>query len=71
MNLVIFIVGIIVGLILHYIFANRKKPSGQFVIDLSDPLKDVCTFVLYEDINDIYEKKQILLDVKTYDDSQN
>lgn len=72
MNAVMFIVGIFVGVALYYISAERKAISGEFIIDFSDPMKDVCTFVLHEDINIIYEKKQILLDVKAYGaDSQN
>lgn len=61
-----FVVGIIVGLILFYAFGERKKSSGTFVIDLSDPMKDVCRIELDENLNDIYNKKEIILKVKTF-----
>lgn len=60
-----FLIGIIVGALLCFAFVEVKKPSGSFTIDLSDSAKDVCTLNLYEDINDIYRKKQIVLKVKT------
>lgn len=69
MELVIFIIGILVGLLLYYVFGERKKPSGAFVMDFTDPAKDVCTFELYESINSIYQKKHIYLDVKVYEDN--
>lgn len=64
-----FIIGILVGGLLYYIFGDRKKPSGTFVIDLSDPMKDVCRLELDEDINTVYTKKQITLQIKTYSDN--
>ena len=63
-----FVIGIFVGGLLFWLFIDRKKPSGTFVIDFSDPLKDVCRLELDESINDIYHKKNILLKVKTYDE---
>lgn len=68
MNLVIFTVGIIIGMILRYAFAERKKPSGTFVMDFSDPLKDICRLELDEDINALYSKKYITLKVKVYEE---
>ena len=70
MNLVIFIVGVLIGILLRYVFVERKKPSGAFVIDFTDPMKDVLSFVWYEDINCIYKKKHIIVDIKTSGDSQ-
>ena len=61
-----FIIGILIGALLFYVFGERKKPSGTFVIDLSDPAKDVCRLELDENLNEIYEKKQIILNVKTF-----
>lgn len=63
-----FIVGIWVGLLLYYIFGVRKKPSGTFVIDLRDPEKDVCRLEMDDSLNDIYSKKQIVLNVRVYED---
>lgn len=62
-----FIVGIWVGLLLYYIFGVRKKPSGTFVIDLRDPEKDVCRLEMDDNLNDIYSKKQIILNVRVYE----
>ena len=63
-----FIVGIWVGLLLFYVFGVRKKPSGTFVIDLRDPEKDVCRLEMDDSLNDIYFKKQIILNVRVYED---
>lgn len=63
-----FMVGIWVGLLLYYIFGVRKKPSGTFVIDLRDPEKDVCRLEMDDSLNDIYSKKQIVLNVRVYED---
>ena len=62
-----FIVGIWVGLLLFYVFGVRKKPSGTFVIDLRDPEKDVCRLEMDDNLNDIYSKKQIILNVRVYE----
>jgi hypothetical protein len=58
--------GIFMGVTIHYIITvvNHDNPSGSFVIDLSDPMKDVCTLELDENLNDVYTKKQIILNVK-------
>ena len=60
-----FVVGIVVGLILFFAFGKVKKPSGTFVIDLSDPEKDVCRLELEETLGEIYVKKNIILKVKS------
>ena len=62
-----FIVGIWVGLLLFYVFGVRKKSSGTFVIDLRDPEKDVCRLEMDDSLNDIYSKKQIILNVRVYE----
>lgn len=66
-----FLIGIFVGGLLYWVFFERRKPSGTFVIDFSDPKKDVCRLELEEDINNIWSKKYILLKVKTYNISPN
>lgn len=67
-----FLIGILVGALLYYVFGERKKASGTFVIDLRDPEKDVCRMEMDESLNDIYEKKRIVLNVRVYkDDSLN
>lgn len=60
-----FLIGLITGGILCYLGIKRKKPSGAFIIDLSDSAKDVCTLSLYESIDDIYQKRQMTLTIKT------
>lgn len=61
-----FVVGIVVGLLLYYVFGSRKKPSGTFVMDLTNPEKDVCRLEMDDNLNDIYSKKQIILNVRVY-----
>lgn len=63
-----FVVGIIVGMLLYFAFSERKKSSGTFFIDFTDPDKDVCRLELHDDLNIIYTKKQITLNVKTFGD---
>ena len=62
------LIGIVVGALLYYVFGERKKASGTFVIDLRDPEKDVCRMEMDESLNDIYEKKRIVLNVRVYED---
>lgn len=62
-----FLIGIFIGCLLYRIFFERKEPSGTFVIDFSDPVKDVCRLDLNEDLNDIYKRKQIILNVETHE----
>lgn len=63
-----FLIGIFVGALLYYVFGERKKASGTFVIDTTDPEKDVCRFEMDESLNSIYMKRQILLNVRVYGD---
>ena len=60
-----FVIGIVAGIIVSYIFFQfaKRKPSGTFVIDLSDPMKDVCKLELEEDLETIYKKKQMILNI--------
>lgn len=67
--LVCIIIGMIVGGgITYFTITSELKSSGTFVIDVSDPMKDVCRFEMSESLDSIYSKKQIVLDVKTYGD---
>lgn len=63
-----FLIGIFVGALLYYVFGKRKKTSGTFVIDFTDPMKDVCRFELEESLNEMYLKKQVTFNVKVYED---
>ena len=62
-----FVVGMFVGALLFYIFVDRKRPSGSFTIDFSDPTKDICRLDLEDDLNNIWKKKHIVLKVITRD----
>ena len=67
-----FVIGIIVGALLYYVFADRKKPSGMFIIDLANPEEETCRLVWDESLNEICMKKSVVLSVKTItDDSLN
>ncbi len=60
--------GLLVFLIAVLRYPNKQKTSGTFIIDFSDPMTDVCKLELSEDLNVIYQKKQIVLNVEIYDD---
>lgn len=65
--LVSLIIGLIIGgAITYYVTVKRVKPSGTFVIDLSDPMKDICRFEMEESLESIYAKNRMVLNVKTY-----
>ena len=71
MNILLFmivgIVGAMIGFWLsYYVIKIDNKPSGTFVIDVSDPMKDVCRFEMDESLDSIYSKKRIVLNVRTY-----
>lgn len=64
-----FLIGLIVGAIFSglvlYLISKRRKPSGSFILDFSDPMKDICRLDLEESLDDIYKKKRIILRIKT------
>lgn len=67
-----FIIGLLIGGLLFWLFFERRKPSGTFIIDFSDVNKDIITFELNESLNKIYSKKYVLFKVKSIGyDSQN
>lgn len=66
---VTFVLGILIGLLLYYVFGKRKKISGTFVIDTTDAMKDICRFEMDESLNSIYLKKQIILKVRVIEDN--
>lgn len=59
-----FLIGIFVGSLLFWLFSNRQKSSGSFVIDFSDPMGDTFKLIIDENLNSIYSKKRIWLNVK-------
>lgn len=65
------LVGIFVGAVLGIIVypgkkTDNQKPSGTFVIDFSDPLKDICRLELAEGLESLYSKKQMTLTIETH-----
>lgn len=65
-----FLIGIFVGCLLYWLFKDRRRSSGVFTIDLSDPMiDDMCGLTMYETLNEISMKKRIILDVKTITDN--
>lgn len=66
-----FITGLLIGssitLIILGVYRHIKriKPTGTFIIDLSDPMKDICRLELDESLENIYKKDQIVFNVKT------
>lgn len=69
MNLVIFIIGIFVGALLYYVFAERKRSSGTVIIDLTESAESPIALKFSESINSIYSKKHITLDVEVHEDN--
>lgn len=63
-------IGMIASTLIFMIFLKSKKKSGTFIIDFTDPMKDVCRLELEEDINDLCKKKQIILKVISFGISQ-
>lgn len=68
-----YLIFIVIGMILgggvtYFIVHKEVKPSATFIIDLTDPMKDICKFELEESLETIYSKKQIIVNVKTYGD---
>lgn len=59
-----FLLGIFVGALLYYVFGARRKYSGTFIIDFTDPDKDVCRLELNEHVDYICSKKFITFKVK-------
>lgn len=64
-----FLIGLFAGLIgvglSEFIIHKLKRFAGTFIIDFSDPMKDICRLELDESIDEIYTKKQITLKIKT------
>lgn len=65
------IIGVLIGIVITVLLClknknNTRKPSGTFVIDFSDPVKDVCRLELEEDLNVLYSKDRMILNIKTY-----
>ena len=64
-----FLIGIFIGALLYYIFAERKHYSGTFVIDLTENAKEPICLKMDENLNTIYGKKHISLKVRVLEDN--
>lgn len=64
-----FVIGILVGAFLFWVFCERKSPSGLFIVNMTDPLDETLKIEMYDSPGEIYSKKQIRLDVKVIDDN--
>lgn len=71
-----FVIGVIVGFLIGatsfklYTDKKNKKVSGSFIMDFTDPMKDICRLELEESLDRIYSKKRISLNVITHENSQ-
>lgn len=64
-----FVIGIFLGGLLFWLFFERKKSSGTFIIDLgSVNEKEAIRLDFSEGLNSISTKKSIVLNVKVLDD---
>ena len=66
LTILVFLIGACVGGLIATIL-NSKKLSGTFIIDFSDPIKDICRLELDDSLETIYKKKKIVLKVQTQD----
>lgn len=68
---IFFLGGVAIGVLLHMYAVHNRRVSGTFVMDFTDPEKDVCRLEMNDNLEQIYSMKQIVLNVKVYeDDSQ-
>lgn len=69
MDFILFLAGGLVGILVSYIYIKVHKPktSGKFVMDFSDPTREACRLVLEENLNDIYNKKYMILQIETHE----
>ena len=64
-----FVIGILVGAFLYWVFAERKHASGSFIINMSDPMDETFKLEMYDGLGEIYSKKKIFLKVKIIGDN--
>lgn len=71
-----FVIGVIIGFLIGatsfklYTDKKNKSVSGSFIMDFTDPMKDICRLELEESLDSIYSKKRISLNVITHENSQ-
>lgn len=67
-----FIIGILVGAFLFWVFGERKRVSGSFTVNMTDPLDETFKIDFYESLGELCSKKYLYLKVKVLtDDSLN
>lgn len=65
--IICFVAGVVIGAVAGVLIYKRKKKmkqSATFVMDFSDPAKDICRLEIEEDLNLIYEKDYILVKIE-------
>lgn len=63
-----FIIGILVGVFLYWVFGERKRESGSFIVNMTDPLDETFKLDMYESLGELCAKKHIYLKVKIITD---
>ena len=61
-----FLIGLLFGVFLCWVFSERKPASGEFIINLEDPNEETFKLNMYDDLNDLCFKDHIKLQVKVY-----
>ena len=61
-----FIGGVLVGILLHLFFDKRKHESGEFVVNLEDPMDETLKLNMYDSLDEICSKQHIILRVIIY-----
>lgn len=64
-----FIIGIFVGAFLFWVFVDRKRSSGTFIVDMSNPLEETFRLEIHDSFGELCTKKQIHFDVKVRNDN--
>lgn len=69
MEILIFVLGLVLGLILAFIFVRyrrrKEQPVGALRVDTSDPDGPYLFLELHTDVGDVMRQKQITLEVST------
>lgn len=63
-----FIIGILVGVFLYWVFGKRKRVSGSFTVNMSDPMDETFQINFYESLGELCAKKHLYLEVKVLTD---
>lgn len=63
-QLLCFSFGVLLGIFLYWLTKTlTRKIGGRFVINQSDPLKDICTLELTEDLDEVIKHKELILKI--------